>query len=54
VVLEELFWGFNLKNSDKYSVDIYSTGHVEFLKREKKTLWSLQRGKSIEIGFEKI
>ena len=48
-VLEELFGYLELKTSDKYSVNVYYTGHVEFLEREKKTLWNLQRGKSIEI-----
>lgn len=54
IALEKLFEKFKLKTSDKYAVDIYYTGHVEFLKREKKTLWNLQRGKSIEIWFQKI
>ncbi len=53
-VLEELFEYLELKTSDKYSVNVYYTGHVEFLEREKKTLWNLQRGKSIEIWFEEI
>ena len=54
IALEKLFWEFKLKSSEKYSVNIYYTGHVEFLKREKKTLWNLQRWKSIDIWFEKI
>lgn len=54
VALEELFEKFELKTSDKYGVDIYYTGHVEFLKREKKTLWNLERGKSIDVWLEEI
>jgi hypothetical protein len=43
-----------LKWSDGYSVNFYVNGHAEFLKREKKTLWNIARGKEIEIWFEKI
>jgi hypothetical protein len=52
--LEDIFNEFSLKTGDKYSVNIYYKGHVEFLKREKKTLWNLQRGKLIEICFEEL
>ncbi|MEI7919303.1 MAG: hypothetical protein WCH65_03735 [bacterium] len=40
--------------SSGYSIKIISTGHVEFLKREKRLLWLLQRGKNIEITYEHI
>ncbi|HKL43653.1 MAG TPA: hypothetical protein VJ892_00040 [Candidatus Absconditabacterales bacterium] len=46
--LEKIFREINLKES-KYGVNFYVNGHVEFLKREKKTLWNIQRGKSIEL-----
>ena len=52
--LEKIFKEFDLKQSDAYSVNFYVNGHCEFLKREKKTLWNIQRGKNIEIWFEKI
>jgi len=35
----------------KYSVEIVWTGHCEILKREKKLMWLLQRGKSVEVKF---
>jgi len=37
-----------------YGVKIFFTGHAEFLKRDKKWMWLLQRGESIEIWFELV
>lgn len=51
--LEEIF-----KNSDltttTYSIEIHYQGHTEFLKRDKRLMWMLQRGKQIEVKWEKI
>lgn len=51
--LEEVFKNFNL-NQSKYSISLIQNGHVEFLTREKKFLWLLQRWKNIDIVFEKL
>lgn len=52
--LEDVFKIFNLKNSDKYDVEVFVNGHSEFLKREKKVLWNLQRGKNIELRVHNL
>lgn len=52
--LEKIFLDFALLKSKEYSVSVYYNWHVEFLKREKKNLWNLQRWKSVEIDFIKI
>ncbi len=52
--LETIFLDFWLKKSDKYSVDCYYNWHVDFVKREKKLLWLLQRWKAIDVNFKSI
>ncbi|HBB03381.1 TPA: hypothetical protein DCZ39_00530 [Patescibacteria group bacterium] len=52
--LETIFASFKFKESKTYSVTMSYTGHVEILKREKRLMWLLQRGKTTEIVFEKI
>jgi hypothetical protein len=39
---------------NKYSVIVAYTGHVDILKREKRMIWLLQRGKSIEVEFKEV
>jgi hypothetical protein len=43
-----------LNQNEDYSIDIFYNWHVEFLKREKKNLWNLQRGKMISINYTLI
>lgn len=38
----------------KYWISILYTGQKELLERQKKIIWTLQRGKSIEVQREKI
>jgi hypothetical protein len=49
--LERIFADLDLKQDNIYSVNISTNWHVEFLKREKKNLWNLQRWKLVEINF---
>ncbi|MCX6825280.1 MAG: hypothetical protein NTY80_03555 [candidate division SR1 bacterium] len=42
------------KVTSKYSITIAYTGHVELLKREKRLVRLLQRGKNIDIVFKKV
>jgi hypothetical protein len=50
---ENLASSFNLQASS-YTVTVYHTSHVDFLKAEKRVLWLLQRGKSVEIKRENV
>jgi hypothetical protein len=52
--LEKIFDSFDLKQSTTYSVKISYTWNNDFLLREKRLVWLLQRGKSIDIVREKI
>ncbi len=56
--LEEVFQGLvpsdKGQGKNKYSVMVCYTGHVEILKREKRMMWLLQRGKGAEIEFNAI
>jgi len=52
--LEELFVWCNLKTDKTYSVTVAYTGHPDFLKREKRILRLLQRGKGVEITRKQI
>lgn len=52
--LEDIFVSLLLKPSKAYSLKIAYTGHPEFLKREKRLMWLLQKGKSVQIDFEKL
>ena len=52
--IEEIFTSLKLKESKTYSVKIAYTGNYEFLRREKRLMRLLQRGKTIEIDFEKL
>lgn len=40
--------------SKKYSVKVFYTGHVDFLKREKRLMRLLQRGKGSEVEMVKV
>ena len=42
------------KKTTNYSVQILYTGQKELLQRQKKTMRTLQRGKEVEVVFEKI
>lgn len=52
--LKNVFTSFKLKESKVYSVKIAYTGNCAILCREKRLMRLLQRGKSIEIEFEKL
>lgn len=52
--LEKIFCDLDLKNTTKYSVNIYYNGKIDLVYREKKILRLLQRGKSIEIYYKKL
>jgi hypothetical protein len=52
--LEKTFDSLNLKQSTIYSVKIAYTWNNDFLLREKRLIWLLQRGKSTDIVREKI
>ena len=52
--LEETFVWFNFTTDTTYSVTVAYTGHPDFLKREKRILRLLQRGKSVEITRKQI
>jgi len=52
--LKAVFTSLQLKESKKYSVKIAYTWNNELLRREKRLMWLLQRGKNIEIDWEKI
>jgi hypothetical protein len=41
-------------NSKVYSVDLYHNWHADFVKREKKLLWLLQRWKTVELNFKSV
>lgn len=53
--LEQIFLDLTseAKKSD-YSVAIFSTDQKHFLMREKRMLWLLQRGKTVEIQWETL
>lgn len=40
--------------SKKYGVTIFANGHAEFVKREKRLLWLLQKWKEIVVDFQNI
>ncbi len=50
----KIFASLKLKESKKYSVHIAYTWNCEFLRREKRLMRLLQRGKKVEIEFEKL
>lgn len=52
--IEDIFTSFAHKTSKKYSVKIAYTWTCEFLLREKRLMWLLQKGKDSEIEFEKL
>jgi len=52
--VEAVFTSFGLKESKKYSLQIAYTGNCEFLRREKRLMRLLQRGKNIGIEFKKL
>ena len=48
--LEQIFCSLTSQaKKSEYAVSIFATDQAYFLKREKRMLWLLQRGKSIEI-----
>ena len=51
--IETLFQSFAIKASE-YTVKIVYTWHIDFLVREKKWMWLLQRGKWTKIEMVKI
>jgi len=52
--VEECFVKLVEKKSEEYSVKVFFTWHIEFLKREKRLLRLLQRWKSSEIVFDTV
>ena len=44
---------FTLQASS-YTLQVYHTSHVDFLKEEKRVMRLLQRGKTVDISFESI
>lgn len=52
--LEDIFVSLLLKPSKTYSMQIAYTGHPEFLKREKRLMRLLQKGKDVQITFENL
>ena len=52
--VEDIFVSFKLKEAQTYTVKIVYTGNCDFLTREKRLMWLLQKGKSTEIIFEKL
>lgn len=48
--LEEWFNSL-IQSGDTYNVSVHYTWHTKFLEREKKIIWLLQRGKSVEIDY---
>ncbi len=56
--LETIFQWLVMSNEwrvkNTYSVKIVYTGNCEFLKREKRLIWLLQRGKTVDIEWKEI
>ena len=52
--IEIIFEWLDLKESKNYSITLFANGHTEFLKRDKKLIRFLQRGKEFEINFQSI
>ncbi len=56
--LEQIFQGLTIadtwQGTTTYSVTVAYTWHPELLKREKRVIWLLQRGKNVEIQRKKI
>ena len=52
--LGEVFDKLDLEQDQKYSVNMYVNWHKEFVEREKRVLWNLQKWKNVELVFEKI
>ena len=47
--LEKIFTELVKNEEDNYTISIHATDQTSFLKREKRMIWLLQRGKTIEI-----
>ena len=43
-----------LEEINAYSIRILFTGQKELLQRNKKVMWMLQRGKNVEVEWEKV
>jgi len=52
--IENIFTAHIPQQAKTYSVKIAYTGNNDFLIREKRLMWLLQRGKTTEIVWEKI
>ncbi|NOZ44470.1 MAG: hypothetical protein GXP45_05030 [bacterium] len=52
--LDALFKSLEKEKESSYAVKIFYSSHNELLVAEKRIMWLLQRGKSIDIIFEKI
>ena len=52
--LDDIFTSLDLPSSKVYSLHIAYTWNCEFLCREKRLMWLLQRGKSTKIVWEKL
>jgi hypothetical protein len=52
--LEKIFQSLLTPSTTPYRVQVYHTGHAEFLTREKKWMWMLGRGKNVAIEFHQL
>lgn len=42
------------EQQDQYQVKFFVNGHEDFMLREKRLMWMLQRGKEVVVEFEKL
>lgn len=52
--IEEIFNELKLKESENYSINIFSNWHTNFLTRDKKLMRFLQKWKNYKINFNQI
>ena len=50
LIMDKLLNGWQ----NKYEVTIFVNGHADFIKREKRLLWLMQKGKEVDIDFQNI
>lgn len=52
--IENIFSWFWLEESVGYTVSLFANWHTEFLTRDKKLMWFLQRGKQIQLDIQSV
>ena len=52
--IEQIFKGLKLMESWDYSIKLFAHWHTEFLTRDKKMVWYLQKWKQTEISVQSI